>query len=158
MTATAHALVSGAIVAAIPDPSISLPLIFTSHFIMDAVPHWDFGTNWRARTKFETGAVAIFDTVLGFTLTYFVFGGKVELPLLLLAMSLGNLPDWLEAPYYIFFAKQDKKAPTEKASFWEKLTFRIYKMENAFHTKAQFPFGFITQVATVAFFLLLLKK
>jgi hypothetical protein len=158
MTATSHALVSGAIVAAIPDPLVSLPLVFASHFIMDAVPHWDFGTNWRDRSKSETGLIAILDTIVGFTVTYFVFGGKVELPLLMLAMTLGNLPDWLEAPYYIFFAKQNKKTLSEGASFWERLTYRIYKMENVFHTKAQFPFGLVTQVATVAFFLLLLRR
>jgi hypothetical protein len=158
MTATAHALVSGAIVAAIPNPAISLPLVFASHFIMDAVPHWDFGTNWRSRSKFDTGAIAILDTVIGFTVAYFVFGGKVNLPILLSAAILGNLPDWLEAPYYIFFASQNKKSPTEKASIWEKITYRIYKLENVFHTKATFPFGVFTQVATVAFFLLILAR
>lgn len=157
MTATAHALVSGAIVAAIPDPVISLPLAFFSHFLMDAVPHWDFGTNWRGRSKAATGMVAIADTLVGFTVTYFVFGGKVSLPILLAGMSLGNLPDWLEAPYYIFFASQHKKDLSPKASFWETLTYRIYKLENVFHSKAQFPFGFITQIVTVAFFLLLLS-
>lgn len=158
MTATAHALVSGAIVAAIPDPSISLPLVFASHFIMDAIPHWDFGTNWRSRSKTATGIVATLDTILGFTLAYFVFGGKVAVPILITAVALGNLPDWLEAPYYIFFAKQHKNGPGNNATIWERLTYSIYKMENAFHTKAQFPFGFITQVATVLFFILLLHK
>ena len=125
---------------------------------MDAVPHWDFGTNWRDRSKSKTGAVAILDTIVGFTVTYFVFGGKVELPLLMLAMILGNLPDWLEAPYYIFFARQNQKAPAASAGFWELLTYKIYRIENLFHTKAEFPFGFFTQFATVAFFLLLLRR
>ncbi len=156
MTATAHALVSAAIVAAIPNPAIALPLVFASHFIMDAIPHWDFGTNWRERSKTMTGTIAILDTVLGFTLAYFIFGGKVGLPMLGVSVILGNLPDWLEAPYYIFFAKQSKKEPAGGASFWEKLTYRIYKTENIFHTKAQFPFGLITQVLTVVFFLILL--
>ena len=156
MTATAHALVSAAIVAAIPNPEISLPLVFASHFIMDAVPHWDFGTNWRGRSKFDTGVIAICDTILGFTVAYFAFGGKVDLPLLLAAVSLGNLPDWLEAPWYIFFAKNDsKEAP--RRGFWQKLTYRIYRMENVFHTKAQMPLGLATQIATVLFFLLLLS-
>jgi hypothetical protein len=158
MTATAHALVSGAIVAAIPNPAISLPLVFASHFILDMIPHWDFGTNWRGRTKSNTGIIAIIDTLLGFTLTYFLFIGKVSAPLLLTASALGNLPDWLEAPYYIFFAHQNKKDLTASSSFWEKLTYAIYKTENIFHTKAQFPFGAITQIVTVAFFLLLLSK
>lgn len=158
MTATAHALVAAAIVAAIPDPRISLPLALASHFVMDAIPHWDFGTNWRARSKTATGAIAIFDTLLGFTVAYFAFGGKVELPILLAGVTLGNLPDWLEAPYYIFFAKRNKKALTGKATFWEKLTYRIYKTENVFHAKAQLPFGLVTQVVTVVFFLLLLAR
>ena len=156
MTATAHALVSGAIAAAIPNPAISLPLAFTSHFVMDAVPHWDFGTNWRSRPKAITGTVAILDTVLGFTVAYFAFGGKVALPVLLAAVALGNLPDWLEAPYYIFFASHNHNGPGKNAGFWEKFTYAIYKKENFFHTKAQYPVGVITQVLTVAFFLLLL--
>ena len=157
MTATAHALVSGAIVAAIPNPAVSLPLVFASHFIMDLIPHWDFGTNWRGRSKFFTGFIAIADTIIGFTLTYFLFAGKVAPPLLLTAAALGNLPDWLEAPYYIFFAQQNKKDISQSSSFLEKLTYRIYKIENLFHTKADFPFGALTQVGAVAFFFFLLS-
>lgn len=156
MTATAHALVSGAIVASVHNPLLALSLVLASHFLMDAVPHWDFGTNWRARSKWSTGAIAIFDTLMGFTLAYFVFGGKVAIPILFLAVALGNLPDWLEAPYYIFFAKNDKKEPNKNCSFWEKFTYKIYKLENVFHSKAQAPFGIYTQFAVVAFFLLLL--
>lgn len=158
MTATAHALVSGAIAASIQNPSLAIPLAFISHFVMDAVPHWDFGTNWRSRAKAKTGVIAIFDTILGFTLAYFLFAGKVESLPLILAMIAGNLPDWLEAPYYIFFARQDKKQPTARAGYWEKLTYNIYKIENVFHAKTQFPFGIYTQIATVLFFLVLLNR
>lgn len=156
MTATAHALVSGAIAAAIGNPTVALPLAFVSHFLMDAVPHWDIGTNWRARSKRNTGAIAIADTIIGFSLTYFMFAGKADPTVLLAAMVAGNLPDWLEAPYYIFFARQNTHEPSDRASFWEKLTYGIYKIENMFHTKAQFPFGVVTQIVTVAFFLVLL--
>ena len=157
MTATAHALVSGAIAASAGNPTLAIPLAFISHFVMDAVPHWDFGTNWRTRTKTKTGVVAIFDTILGFTLAYFLFAGKVDAATLLATMIAGNLPDWLEVPYYIFFAHQEKKQPARSASFWERLTYQIYKTENVFHAKAQFPMGVITQIATVVFFLVLLK-
>ncbi len=157
MTATAHALVSGAIAATIPNPTLAIPLAFVSHFVMDAVPHWDFGTNWRSRAKAKTGAIATVDTILGFSLAYLLFGGKVESIPLLLAVIAGNLPDWMEAPYYIFFARQDKKQPAKNAGFWERVTYKIYKIENVFHAKAQAPFGIITQVVTVGFFLLLLK-
>lgn len=158
MTATAHALVSAAIASSIPNPSLAISLAFVSHFMMDAIPHWDFGTNWRARAKAKTGAVAILDTILGFTLAYFLFAGKVDTLVLFLAMIAGNLPDWMEAPYYIFFAKQSKREPTRSADFWERLTYNIYKMENVFHTKAQAPLGIITQFVTVIFFFMLLKQ
>jgi len=158
MTATAHALVSAAIATSIPSPTIAISLAFVSHFMMDAIPHWDFGTNWRARAKAKTGAVALFDTILGFSLAYFLFAGKVDTIVLFLAMIAGNLPDWMEAPYYIFFAKQTNRKLTSSAGFWERLTYNIYKMENVFHTKAQAPLGIITQVVTVIFFFVLLQQ
>lgn len=157
MTATAHALVSGAIAASIPNPTLAIPLSFVSHFVMDAIPHWDVGTNWRTRTKSKTGAVAILDTILGLTLAYFLFRGKVESVLLFGAMIAGNLPDWMEAPWYIFFAHFKKSKPAKNAGLSERLAYTIYKTENVFHAKAQAPFGIITQIATVVFFLLLLS-
>lgn len=157
MTATAHALVSAAIARAVPNPYLSIPLAITSHFIMDAVPHWDIGADWRTRSKSMTGALAIGETVFGITLAYFLFRGKVETPLLLSCIIAGELPDWLEAPWYIFFAQKSKNGVSKKSGFFERLSYRIYHRENAMHSKANLPFGIITQVVTVAFFLLLLK-
>lgn len=157
MTATAHALVASFIASKVSDPALAGLLSLSSHFVMDTIPHWDFGTNWRARSKTATGVIAIADTLLGFTVAYLLFGGKVPLVTLFLCVALGNLPDWMEAPWYIFFANQKKKEPGKKAGFWEKTTYRIYRMENVFHTKAQFPFGVYTQIATVIFFFFLLK-
>lgn len=157
MTATAHALVAGAIASQVSDPVLAVLLSFASHFIMDAVPHWDMGTNWRKRTKFTTGLLALADTIVGITVTYFLFSGKVALLPLASCILAAELPDWLETPWYIWFAHQDKHEPELKAGFLEKLTYKIYRLENVFHTKAQFPFGAFTQIATVAFFLALLK-
>ncbi|KKW11607.1 MAG: hypothetical protein UY48_C0015G0013 [Candidatus Gottesmanbacteria bacterium GW2011_GWB1_49_7] len=157
MTATAHALVAGAIARSIPNPIFAVPLAFASHFIMDTVPHWDIGTNWRDRPKKTTGALAIAETAFGITLAYFVFAGKVEPQLLLVTMVASELPDWLESPWYIFFARHNKHAPAARAGFWERLTYGIYRMENSFHAKAPFPLGVVTQILTVAFFLILLR-
>lgn len=156
MTATAHALVAGAIYRAIPNPILSVPLALASHFIMDAIPHWDFGTDWRSRSKKMTGAFAIVETVLGITLAYFLFHGKGAGVPLLATIIASELPDWLEAPWYIFFANHQKHKPGKGAGFWEKLTYRIYQTENVFHAKANYPFGVLTQIATVLFFLVLL--
>ncbi len=157
MTATAHALVAGAIAAKFPDPLTASTLAFISHFIMDAIPHWDMGTHWRLRSKYTTGVLAIAETTLGITVAYLVFGGKIGLPFLATVVLFSLLPDWLETPWYIFFASQTHDEPKKNAGFWEQLTYRIYKLENVFHTKANFPLGLITQIITVAFFFVLLK-
>ena len=157
MTATAHAIVAAAIAGAVPNPYLAIPLAITSHFIMDAIPHWDFGTDWRTRSKNATGALAIAETVLGITLAYFLFRGKVETPLLLSTIIASELPDWLEAPWYIFFASKNKNGVSKKSGFWERLTYRIYYRENMIHAKANLPLGLITQLVAVAFFLLLLR-
>lgn len=156
MLAIAHALVGGAIAKTIPDPVSGSLLALTSHFIMDCIPHWDMGTDWRKRPKYLTGLVAVADTVIGITLAYLVFQGKVATGYLFLAIIASLIPDWMETPWYIFFANAQKQKPAAKAGFLEKLCFRIYKGENVFHHKTEFPLGFITQVVTLAFFFLLL--
>lgn len=156
MTSVAHAMVGASIAANVPDPLIAGGLILSSHFLMDMIPHWDFGTNWRKRSKFSTGAIAIADTLIAFTLAYLLFLGKVPFVPLTLAVVLSVLPDWLETPWYIFFARQDKQSPSKNASIFEHLAFNVYRIENMFHSKAQYPFGLLTQVFTVAFFVLLL--
>jgi hypothetical protein len=157
MISIAHSLVCGAIASSIPDPNLAIPLAFGSHFIMDSVPHFDIGTHWRNRTKTLTGIIAAIDTILGFTLAYFIFREKVALPLLVSTIISGNLPDWLEAPYYIFFAKPNTTKLSPSAGFWERLTYNIYKTENIFHAKAAVPLGILSQIAVVTFFLLLLR-
>lgn len=157
MTATAHALVAGAILTRFPDPLAASLLAFGSHYIMDSIPHWDFGTNWRKRPKSITGLLAIADTLLAFTVAYILFAGKMGVVPITLVTIFALAPDWLETPWYIFFARQNKHEPGTNASIWEKIAYTIYKLPNMFHTKAQFPLGLFTQIATVAFFWILLK-
>ncbi|MDO8503945.1 MAG: hypothetical protein Q7S60_04645 [bacterium] len=40
MLATPHLLSGAAIVTIVPNPVVSLPLAFASHFILDKIPHW----------------------------------------------------------------------------------------------------------------------
>lgn len=157
MTATAHALVAGAIARAIPDTATAAMLSFGSHYIMDSVPHWDFGTNWRARPKTLTGMLAIADTLAAFTVAYILFAGKVGMMPVTIVTAASLLPDWLETPWYILFAHQKKHEPGPRAGLPERFAYGLYKIPNAFHAKAQFPLGLLTQVATVAFFFFLLR-
>lgn len=157
MTATAHALVAGVIAKSVPDTVTASILAFASHYIMDCIPHWDFGTNWRSRPKAATAMLAIADTMTAFTVAYVLFAGKVGIMPVAIVTVASLLPDWLETPWYIFFARQNKHEPGARAGIWEKIAYTIYKLPNMFHTKAQLPLGLFTQIATVAFFLVLLR-
>ncbi|KKU83826.1 hypothetical protein A2973_05490 [Candidatus Gottesmanbacteria bacterium RIFCSPLOWO2_01_FULL_49_10] len=158
MTATAHALVAGAIAAKFPDPVTAAAISFSSHFIMDSIPHWDVGTNWRMRPKTITGIFAIAETIGGMCLSFFLFGGHAPTLTLIVAIVASILPDWLETPWYVLFAHQKKHEPAPRAGIWERFCYHIYKLENTFHTKAQLPLGLATQVVTVAFFLVVLSS
>lgn len=157
MTATAHALVAGAILQAVPDTASASLLAVASHYVMDSVPHWDFGTNWRLRPKTTTGALAVADTLTAFTVAYILFAGKMGVVPVTVVTAASLLPDWLETPWYIFFAHHKKHEPGPRSGTLERLAFLVYKLPNAFHAKAKFPFGIITQIATVAFFWMLLR-
>lgn len=156
MTATAHALVSGAIAARFTDPVTASLLALASHYIMDSIPHWDFGTNWRNRPKHKTGVFAIVETLTGIGLSYFFFGQYLSLSLWAITVLFGILPDWLETPWYIFYASAKKQSPGSNAGILEKISYAFYKLPNVFHSKAQLPLGLVTQIATVVFFLVIL--
>ena len=156
MTSTAHALVAGAIARHFSDPITASILAVCSHYIMDSIPHWDFGTNWRGRPKHYTGAIAITDTLIGFVASYMVFGRWLPFGLWATTVIFSVLPDWLETPWYIFYANQKKHAPKKNAGLLENFTYSLYKIPNVFHSKAPFPLGVLTQIVTVGFFIVLL--
>lgn len=157
MTATAHALVAGAIASRFGDPLTASILSLTSHYVMDSIPHWDFGTNWRNRPKHKTGLFAIVETSIGIALSFIVFGSRLPIGLWALTVLFGLLPDWLETPWYIFFANQTKHKPSLTSGVFEKVAYAFYKLPNVFHSKTTLPLGLITQVVTVAFFLFILS-
>ena len=109
MTATAHAIIGAALAAKIGEPMSLAFASTTSHLLMDCIPHWDFGANWRLRSKWATGTFAIFDSVIGITLAYFLFWGKAPISLLTIGILSSELPDWLQTPWFLFFARNRGK-------------------------------------------------
>jgi hypothetical protein len=158
MMATSHALVGGIIAVSVKDPVLAGGLILTSHFLLDMIPHWDFGTEWEHRSKLATGLLAMGETAVALLLMIILFLPILSWPMLLFAFCVAELPDWAEAPWYIFFAKQGKKPELGHHNVLWHLFYQIDKFEDYFHTRATFPFGVITQIATVIFFFLLLQK
>jgi len=143
MTITAHALVGGAIAAAIPNPALGFLLAVASHPILDIIPHWDEGWGWRDKPKVRLFAECIIDASVGFLLTYFLFG-SVPLPYLLLSIFGSILFDVMEAPYLLLGMKG-------KPWCW------FYKMQSRIQGKVRLPWGILTQVATVALFIFVLQ-
>lgn len=147
MTASAHAIVGAAIATRIANPLIGLPLAFLSHFAGDKVPHWDPMTNHNTKTRERIILETILDVMLGFALVtlLFVLPHKQDPLYLYLAMITAQLPDWLETPQTIF----------HKDFFFSRPNYRLQKWVHdvGFDSRAQAPWGIISQVVVVAIFL-----
>ncbi|MEK7617188.1 MAG: hypothetical protein AAB414_03970 [Patescibacteria group bacterium] len=135
MTATAHALVGGAIAASVTNPSIGLPLAALSHPILDMIPHWDFGLGWKKKTKLTLFVQSLLDLTVGVVLTFFLFSGKTDAYYLISAMFLSLVWDFLQMPYLLWG--------------WKFPFSTFYKVQHEINGKAKLPWGLITQALTV---------
>ena len=144
MTATAHALIAGAIVTAVPNPAIGIPLVAISHPIADMIPHWDFGVGWRSKNKILLFLESSADLIFGITITYLLFGSNVNNVYLFLAIFISESWDLLQAPYWLFG--------------WKCFPFSaFYHFGKETNGKAGMPWGIVTQVASVASLVLALR-
>lgn len=143
MTATAHALVGGAIAASVPDPIIGLTLAAASHPLLDMIPHWDFGCGWRQKPKIQLFAEGVFDLSIGVLLTFLVFGAHVGSLYLLSCIFMSELWDLLETPYWFLN--------------WDFFPFSsIYQLQSHIQSKASLPWGILNQVVTVGLIFVIL--
>ncbi len=138
MTATAHALIGASIAAKITNPIIGIPLAIASHFAADLVPHWDAGTNHKNKSATRLKLEATLDVLLGFALVLLIFRNlAVANPLYLFSMVIAaQLPDWLEAPSWMFGFK------IPPFSWMDYLGHKL-------QSRMQLPWGLVTQVVTV---------
>lgn len=142
MTATAHALIAGSITASTGNPALGISASFISHPLLDLVPHWDFGANWRRKTKTRLFLEASFDLIAGVGLTFLIFGSKVEFWYLAAAIFVAEIWDLAEAPYWIMG--------------WKKPPFSwIYGIQSRMQNKAGIIWGIVTQITVVGVALLL---
>lgn len=132
MTATAHALVGAAIATKVVNPILGFPLALISHFMMDAIPHWDAGTNWRSKTKLRLYIESAIDVLVGFGLVFLLFRNLVNPTYLWSMVIMAQLPDWLEAPAWYL----DLKVPPFS---W------VQSMQDAIHHKLGLPWGLAVQ-------------
>lgn len=143
MTATAHALMGGAIAASISNPVIGLPLAALSHPLTDMIPHWDLGIGWRKKTKLNLFWQSTLDLLLGLGLTYLIFGRATDITYLAAAVFLSEAWDLLMMPYILG---------------WKVFPFSaFYSVQSKWNINVKLPWGIFTQGATVLATVLLLR-
>lgn len=145
MTATAHALVGGAIASTIPDPAIGLSLAFISHPLLDLIPHWDFAENWRTKNKVKLFFEASADLGVGVLISYILFGANINFWYFFACILASEIWDLLEAPYWILGWKFPPFS-------W------IFNIQSNMQGKAKLPWGIITQITTVVLIVLILQN
>lgn len=137
MLETPHVALGAAIAVAIPNPLISIPLAFLSHFVLDMTPHWNPHLNTETK---KYGHLT--------KQTLFIIGVDLAVALLL-AFYLGNrnlniytasfaaiLPDVVEGPYFLWGWRN------KYLDIWMKFQKSIQADANVF-------WGLLTQVATL---------
>jgi len=100
MLSTPHLLVGAAIAKSIPNPAISIPVAFASHFVLDSVPHWD-GSPKAPFGKTFYLLVAL-DYLLGISLVWWFSRDNPNQAVLLLGAFAATAPDFLLGSYKNF--------------------------------------------------------
>ncbi len=145
MTATGHAIIGTVIAVNCGNPALAVPLAIASHIAADAFPHWDEGTNGKEKSKERLTKEAIFDVLLGITLSYlivvFLFP-QTSLLYVFLMIIAAQFFDWITAPYYFLGIK----------------SFKIfYEFQKKFDNQLDKPWGIINQVGILALLVILAK-
>jgi hypothetical protein len=146
MTATAHALVGGAIAASVHNPALGITLSAASHPFLDMIPHWDFGWGWREKTKIKLFIEAAGDLILGFIIAYFLFGQFVpNFWYFAACVFVSEMWDMAEAPYWFL----NWKFPPFS---W------IYSIQSKMQGKTKtMEMGIATQVVTIVLLVFVLQ-
>ncbi len=119
MTLTTHAIVGAAAARLFSfNPATAFLAAFVSHFLIDAIPHWDY--NLKSAKKNETNLMKsdilvnrdfvfdlgkiLFDIILGILLSFFIFqpSGNAEILTIAIGIVGGILPDPLQFLYFKF--------------------------------------------------------
>lgn len=135
MLETPHVALGAAIAVAIPNPLISIPLAFASHFLLDMTPHWNPHLNTEikkyGRLTNQTLLIIGFDVACAALLTAFlayrVLPDQSLFTNILLSSFAAILPDIVEGPYFLlgfknkylmWWLKTQKAIQADANVFW----------------------------------------
>ncbi len=98
MLSISHAATGAFIAVKVGNPVLAIPLILLSHYLEDAVPHWDVGTGLSNGTRSRRTAFLseLVDLALAGILVIAMFHTHGVTPYY--GAFFGLLPDFLEAP------------------------------------------------------------
>jgi hypothetical protein len=112
LTLTTHAVVGAAIASLMPAyPSLAIAAAFASHFLLDAIPHWDYpilsdsvNPNVAAPMKYDRALFADMltigtDAMLGMALALLLLARRGDFALVLCGAAAAILPDALQFAY-----------------------------------------------------------
>lgn len=145
MLETPHVALGAAIAVAIPNPVISIPLAFASHFLLDMTPHWNPHLNTETkkygRLTNSTLLIIGFDlacaALLVGTVAYYFRSDNLMFLNIIMASFAAILPDVVEGPYFLWGYKN------KFIDIWMKFQKRIQVDANVF-------WGLITQIIVLA--------
>lgn len=106
MLSISHAATGAFIAVHVGNPVVAVPLILLSHYLEDAVPHWDAGTGLSSGKKTRKSAIihGIIDLFVAGVVVLLFYPPDQSSPLAFLSAApiwgafLGLLPDFLESP------------------------------------------------------------
>ena len=139
MLETPHVAVAASIAYHIPNPWISLPLAFTSHFVFDKYPHWNPMINTEkekyGKISKKSRRIIILDVILalftGLTIASSTQIGPTHSLWIISACFMAVLPDLVEAPFYFLgiesesvkkWVKFKRSIQTDIPIFWGSLS------------------------------------
>ena len=144
MLETPHVIVGAAIATKVVHPALAIPLALASHFLLDAIPHWNphlnSETNKLGKPTKRTTTIVITDVLVslgaGFLITFRFLPDVRHAALVIICCFAAVLPDVVEGPYF-FLGKRN-----EIIKKW-------ISMHKAIQSDTSFLLGTATQVFVV---------
>ncbi len=164
MILTTHAVVGAAVAELFPsNPILGFCAAFLSHFVLDAIPHWDYKIKSHKKNpedplnggvKFGKDFIidllkVLIDLILGFVLSFLIFSkdGLKNQEIALMGAFAGMFPDALQFAYWIFKTKFLKSI--------QKIHFAVHQI---IEIKPSVFWGIFSQVAIIAIVLFIVLK
>ncbi|MFC1649445.1 hypothetical protein ACFL2C_01870 [Patescibacteria group bacterium] len=135
MLVTTHAITGAAISSIVPNPIMSVPIAFGSHFVLDAIPHYDPDLKKATKDKL----------LAGFLVADIIIAAAVSMTLIIATNNptiiYGVIAATIMDIDVIFYLKKSFPKPLPKS-----LSRFHYKVQN--ETKNKY-LGFITQALVI---------